>query len=199
MIDWIGFGWIAGEVTGPSTWFGDLTLEVPRGDVLATAAVTELSVRVEDPEPGSVAAYVREYAQYDTAGKPRVVDVPADPTNDVLAIHDCFFVRFRMTLFQASAYARGLVFHHAPPAPSAASKIVAPRWSVRDYRFSIGGDEVGTHRVMALSRKSALPVIELLGRSAAEAARHFGVERRQVETRPARRLAVPKEVPVRVF
>jgi hypothetical protein len=74
MIDWNGYGWIAGEVTGPSTWFGDLTLEVPRGDVLAAAAVTEASVRVEEPEPGSVAVYVREYAQYDSAGKRTRID-----------------------------------------------------------------------------------------------------------------------------
>jgi len=199
MIDWIGYGWIAGEVTGPSTWFGDLTLEVPRGDVLAAAAVTELSVRVEEPEPGSVAVYVREYSQYDASGKPRVVDVPADPTNDVLAIHDCFFVRFRMTLFQGSAYAQGLVFHHAAATAAAASRIAAPRWSVRDYRFSIGGDEVGAHRVMTLSRGSALPVNELLGRSAAEAARHFSVKRQEVETRPARRRRAPRKALARVF
>jgi|SRR5215813_4417913 len=199
MIDWIGYGWIAGEVSGPTTWFGDLTLEVPRGDVLAAAAVTELSVRVEEPESGSVAVYVREYAQYDPTGKPRIVDVPADPTNDVLAIHDCFFVRFRMTLFQGSAYAQGLVFHHAPAAAGAASWIATPKWSVRDYRFSIGGDEVGTHRVMTLSRKSALLVDEVLGRSAAEAARHFGVKRREVKTRPTRRRTVSREAAARVF
>jgi hypothetical protein len=199
MIDWIGYGWIAGEVTGPSTWFGDLTLELPRGDVLAAAAVTELSVRVEEPEPGSVAVYVREYAQYDVAGKPRVVDVPADPTNDVLAIHDCFFVRFRMTLFQGSAYARGVVFHHAQATTAAAIGTAAPSWSVRDYRFSIGGSEIGVHRVMTLSRRSVLPVDELLGRSAAEAARHFGVKRREIETRPARRRGARREAPARLF
>ena len=123
--------------------------------------------------------------------------MPADPTNNVLAIDDCFFVRFRMTLFQGSAYARGLVFHHAPAATPAARTIAAPGWSVRDYRFTIGPDEVGTHRVMALSRSSLLPMADLLGRSAAEAARHFGVKRREIEmrpaaTRPARRKAAPR-------
>ena len=53
MIDWIGYGWIAGEVSGPNTYFADLTIEVPRGDVVAAAAVTGFSVGVQKNEPGS--------------------------------------------------------------------------------------------------------------------------------------------------
>lgn len=182
MIDWIGGGWIVGEVTGSSTWFADLTLEVPQGDVLAVAAVSDLWIRVDDPDPGSVAVYVREYAQADASGKPHIVDVAADPTRDVLAIASCIFVRFRMTLYRASAASQGLVFHQA----AGTSGGFGPTWTVRDYRISAGRDELGMHRVMALARGSAIDVDRVLGRSAAEAARHFGLRSREVRVVPRR-------------
>ncbi len=46
MIDWIGYGWMAGEVSGPGMYSADLVIEVPRGDVVAAGAITASSVGV---------------------------------------------------------------------------------------------------------------------------------------------------------
>jgi hypothetical protein len=189
MIDWIGYGWMWAEGSGPDTYFADLTLEVPRGDVVAVAAVSGFSVGLLDREPGSIAAYIRQYEHYNS-GILALRDLPPDPTNNVLGIVDCTWIRFRTTVFQARAFAQGLVFHHAvpPPAPPTPNpKITAPKWSVRDYEVHVGGKRFGSHRVMALARGSTLPLDEILASAATEAARHFGVAQRKVVTRPARR------------
>ena len=189
MIDWIGYGWMWAEGSGPDTYFADLTLEVPRGDVVAVAAVSGFSVGLLDREPGSIAAYVRQYEHYNS-GILSLRDLPPDPTNNVLAIVDCTWIRFRTTVFQARAFAQGLVFHHAvpPPAPPKPNpKITAPKWSVRDYEVHIGGKQFGSHRVMALARGSTLRLDEILASAATEAARHLGVAELRVVTRPARR------------
>ena len=189
MIDWIGYGWMWAEGRGPDTYFGDLTLEVPRGDVVAVAAVSGFSVGLLDREPGSIAGYIRQYAHYDS-GILALRDLPPDPTNNVLAIADCTWIRFRTTVFQARAFAQGLVFHHAvpPPLPPKPSpKITTPKWSVGDYDVYVGSTKFGSHRVMTLTRGSMLPVSKILARAAAEVARHFGVAQRRVVTRPARR------------
>ena len=115
-----------------------------------------------------------------------------DPTNNVLAIIDCTWIRFRTTVFEARAFAQGLVFHHAvpPPAPPKANpRITAPKWSIQDYDVHVGGKKLGSHRIMALARGSTLPVDKILARAAAEAARHFGVAQRRVVTQPTRRSA----------
>ncbi len=178
MIDWVGYGWMAGEATGPSPFFADLTIEVPRGDVVAAAAFTGFSMGVWEHQPGTATVFVREYAQYDASGKPQVVDVDPDPTNGVFAIPDCFFVRFRMTVQQGNAFARGLVFRFAPDDAIAAGP--PPGWSVRDYRITVGGEASGTHRVMTLARGSRLPADAIVDRASGEAARFFGVRRREV-------------------
>ena len=95
---------MAGEATGPSPFFADLTVEVPRGDVVAAAALTGFSMGVWEHQPGTAAVFLREYAQYDASGKAQVVDVSPDPANGVFAISDCFFVRFRMTVQQGHAF-----------------------------------------------------------------------------------------------
>jgi hypothetical protein len=74
MIDWVGFGWIAGEVSGPNTYFADLTIEAPRGDGVAAAPVTGSSVGVQKNEPGSVAVYIRECARFKSSTLIDVVD-----------------------------------------------------------------------------------------------------------------------------
>jgi hypothetical protein len=184
MIDWIGYGWIAGEVSGPNTYFADLTIEVPRGDVVAAAAVTGFSVGVQKNEPGSVAVYIREYARFQSSTLIDVVDVPPDPTNNVMAITDCAFVRFRMTVFQGRAFSQGLVWRFAP-------KPVEPprppsKFSVHDYHVRVGGRIVGGHRVLALPRGSRLRLDSLVKRAGAEAARFLGVRPREIETVRAR-------------
>lgn len=184
MIDWVGFGWIAGEVSGPNTYFADLTIEVPRGDVVAAAAVTGFSVGVHKNEPGSVAVYIREYARFKSSTLIDVVDVPPDPTNNVMAITDCAFVRFRMTVFQGRAFSQGLVWRFAP-------KPVEPprppsKFSVHDYHVRVGGRIVGGHRVVALPRGSRLRLDSLVKRAGAEAARFLGVRPREIETVRAR-------------
>jgi hypothetical protein len=180
MIDWIGYGWIAGEVSGPNTFFADLTIEVPRADVVAAAAVTGFSVGVYQHEPGSVAAYIREYARFKSSTQIDVVDVPPDPTNNVMAIQDCAYVRFRMTVFQGRAFSQGLVFRFAPPPPEPRiriAKIVAT-----DYDVKVGGKTVGKHRLLTLPRGSRLKPDAVLKRSAAEAARFFDVKPKEIET-----------------
>jgi hypothetical protein len=177
------------EGRGPDTYFADLTLEIPRGDVVAVAAVSGFSVGLLDREPGSIAAYIRQYAHYNS-GILSLRDLPPDPTNNVLAIADCTWIRFRTTVFQARAFAQGLVFHHAvpplaPPTPN--PRITAPKWSVRDYDVRVGDTKFGSHRVMALARRSAIPLDEILVTAAKEVARHFGVAQRRVVTRLARR------------
>jgi hypothetical protein len=201
MIDWIGYGWVAGEVSGPSTYFADLTLEVPRGDVVAAAAVSGFSVGVQQHEPGSVAVYVREYAQFDKAGNPHVIDVPPDPVNNVLFIPECFFVRFRLTVFQGKAFAQGLVFRFAPPPPPAPKASPSPvgrkkMFKLHDYHVHVGGKEIGRHRFMTLARGSGLDtkgIEKILQRSSGEAARFLGVRPRDVETTRARNQRLPKE------
>lgn len=194
MIDWIGYGWMAGSVHGPDMYSADLTMEVPRGDALAVAAVTGLSLGVENNEPGSAAAYVRELGLWEE-GLRAVRSLPPDPINNVVPIPDCYWVRFRLTVFQGNAFGQGLVFRAAPaPPPSPRSRIATPKmekpaWKVRDYHVRIGEKGLGSHRIMALARGSQLPVAEILDRAGAEVARHFGVKPKEVVARPARRVA----------
>jgi len=178
VIDWVGYGWMAGEATGPSPFFADLTIEVPRGDVVAAAAFTGFSMGQWEHQPGTAAVFLREYGQYDASGKAQVVDAPPDPANGVFAIHDCFFVRFRMTVQQGNAFARGLVFRLA--ADDTAMAATVPGLSTRDYRVTFGGKLSGKHRIMTLARGSRLPAETILNRASGEAARFFGVERREV-------------------
>jgi len=204
MIDWIGYGWVAGEVSGPSTYFADLTLEVPRADVVVAAAVSGFSVGVQQHEPGSVAVYVREYAQFDKAGKPHVIDVPPDPTNNVMFIPDCFFVRFRLTVFQGRAFAQGLVFRFAPPPPPPPKKPPSPverkhEFNFHDYHVHVGGKEIGKHRFMTLASGSGLDtraIEKIVKRSTGEAARFLGVRPRDVKAVRARPRRPPKSVGV---
>jgi hypothetical protein len=190
MIDWIGYGWMAGEVSGPNTYFADLTIEVPRADVVAAAAVTGFSIGVWQHEPGSVAAYIREYAWFKSSTMIDVVDVPPDPTNNVMAITDCAFVRFRMTVFQGRGFSQGLIWRFAPKPVE--PRVRTPKFSVHDYHVRVGGRVVGDHRVLALPRHSRIRLDPLLDRSAAEAARFLGVRPRQIETVRARRQRVRK-------
>src|ERR1700730_3674380 len=184
MIDWIGYGWIAGEVSGPNTYFADLTIEVPRGDVVAAAAVTGFSVGVQKNELRSLFVYIREYARFKSSTLIDVVDVPPDPTNNVMAITDCAFVRFRMTVFQGRAFSQGLVWRFAPKPVEPARP--PSKFSVPDYHVPVGGRIVGGHRVMALPRGSRLRLDSLVKRAGAEAARFLGVRPREIETVRAR-------------
>ena len=184
MIDWVGYGWMAGEATGPSPFFADLTIEVPRGDVVAAAAFTGFSMGVWEHQPGTATVFLREYARYDASGKAKVVDVEPDPANGVFAIPDCFFVRFRMTVQQGHAFARGLVFRLAADDTGMATTV--PGWSMRDYRVTFGGKLSGTHRVMTLARGSRLPTDAILDRASTEAARFFGVKRREIAVTASR-------------
>jgi hypothetical protein len=198
MIDWIGYGWMAGSVSGPDTYFADLTLEVPQGDAVAAAAVTGFSLGLEGGEPGSAAAYVREYGLFED-GTHAVRSLPPDPTNNVVTIPACFWVRFRLTVFQGNAFAQGLVFRHAPvPPPAPPNKATVPKFRVRDYKIRIRGKDAGMHRVMALTRGSVLREREILARSAAELAEFAGVRPHSIETTPARRIASPR-IPRLVF
>ena len=194
MIDWIGYGWMAGTVSGPDMYSADLTMEVPRGDVVAAAAVTGFSLGVWQEEPGSAAAYVREFGLFEE-GLRAVRSLPPDPTNTVVPIPDCFWIRFRLTVFQGNAFGQGLVFHHAPAPPpplppprsrAATPKATKPAWKIRDYHVSIGGRKVGSHRIMSLARGSILPADEVLAGAASEVASHFGVKTGEVVTRPGR-------------
>jgi hypothetical protein len=191
MIDWIGYGWMAGSVSGAGTYFADLTLEVPQGDAVAAAAVTGFSLGLEGGEPGSAAAYVREYGLFED-GLHALRSLPPDPTNNVVAIPACYWVRFRLTVFQGNAFAQGLVFRHAPvPPPAPPNKATRPKFKVRDYKIKVRGKNVGMHRIMALARGSILPERKILARCAAELAEFAGVRPRSVETVPARRTASP--------
>ena len=190
MIDWIGYGWIAAEVSGPNTFFADLTIEVPRADVVAAAAVTGFSVGVQQHEPGSVAVYVREYARFKSATLIDVVDVPPDPTNNVMPITDCAYVRFRMTVFQARAFSQGLVFRFAPKPPQPLAR--APKFAITDHLIRAGGRDIGTHRVMALARGSRLRLDGLLHRAASEAGRFLRVRPRDIEIVRGKRRRAPK-------
>jgi hypothetical protein len=190
MIDWIGYGWIAGQVSGPNTFFADLTIEVPRADVVAAAAVTGFSVGVQQHEPGSVAVYVREYGRFKSSTLIDVVDVPPDPTNNVMPITDCAYVRFRMTVFQGRAFSQGLVFRFAPKPPQ--PLVRAPKFAITDHLIRAGGRDVGTHRVMALARGSRLRPDAAVNRAAAEAGRFLGVRPRDIEIVRSRRQRAPK-------
>lgn len=184
MIDWVGYGWMAGEAVGPAPFFADLTIEVPRGDVAVATAFTGFSMGVWEHQPGTAAVFLREYAQYDASGKAQVVDVQPDPASGVFAIPECFYVRFRMTVQQGHAFARGLVFRFASGTAATAAALAG--WSVRDYRVTLGGKLSGTHRVMTLARGSRLPTDTILDRASGEAARFFGARRRDVVVTAAR-------------
>ena len=200
MIDWIGYGWMAGSVSGPDTYFADLTMEVPQGDAVAAAAVTGFSLGLEGGEPGSAAAYVREYGLFED-GTHAVRSLAPDPTNNVISIPACYWVRFRLTVFQGNAFAQGLVFRHAPVPPPAppnkatipkSNKATIPKFRMRDYKIKIRGKDAGMHRVMTLAHGSVLPERKILARSAAEIAEFVGVRSRSVETVASRRVASPE-------
>jgi hypothetical protein len=206
MIDWIGYGWMAGSVSGADTYFADLTMEVPQGDAVAAAAVTGFSLGLEGGEPGSAAAYVREYGLFED-GIHAVRTLPPDPTNNVVPIPACFWVRFRLTVFQGNAFAQGLVFRFAPVPPPAppnkatipkSNKATIPKFRMRDYKIKIRGKDAGMHRVMALARGSILPERKILARSTAEIAQFEGIKSRSVETVLARRV-VPSRIGRLVF
>jgi hypothetical protein len=197
MIDWIGYGWMAGSMSGADMYSADLTMEVPRGDVVAAAAVTGFSLGVWEEVPGSAAAYVRQFGLFEE-GLQAVRSLDPDPNNNVVPITDCYWIRFRLTVFQGNAFGQGLVFHHAPPPPppphshAAIPKASKPAWKTRDYHVTIGGRKVGSHRIMSLARGSLLTSDEVLAGAASEVARHFGVKPREVVTRPGRATAVPR-------
>lgn len=196
MVEWIGFGWISGSISGPNTFFADLTIEVPRGDVVAAAAVNAFSVGVHQHEPGSVAVYIREFARFKSATQIEVVNLPPDPTNVVMGIADCAFVRFRMTVFQARAVSRGLVYRFAqiPPEPkkkAASKKKAAPKFSVKDFDVRVGDRLVGAHRVMALASGSRLKLDSLLRRANQEAARFLGFRPREIQAVRTRKRRTP--------
>ena len=192
MVEWIGYGSIAGDVSGPQTFFADLTIEVPRGDVVAAAAVTGSSVGVFQQQPGSVAAYIREYGRFKSSTMIEVVDVPPDPMNNVLAIADCAFVRFRMTVFQARAFAQGLVFRFARPPVQIGP---ATKFTLSKFRLHARGRDVGTHSVMTLTRGSTLRIDPIFKRVAAEAGQFLGLRPRDIEFVRARRRTRPKLAP----
>jgi hypothetical protein len=182
-------GWLYASRSGPETMFADLTIEEPNIPVVATTAVSAQTAGVYEGTPGTVASYVREYAVFTGPSSIDVVDVPPDPANNVYYVENCAYVRFRLTVFQATAWAQACVFRF--PAPSPPTK-PAPgprafdpkrRHTVADYRIGdgSGGDSVGTHRVLTLRRGSTLAVDELVGRSAAEAAAHLRIPRRRLE------------------
>ena len=81
-----------------------------------------------------------------------------------MAITDCAFVRFRMTVFQGRAFSQGLVWRHAPkPVEPRAS---TPKFSVHEYHVRVGGRVVGGHRVLALPRGSRVRLDSLVDRAA---------------------------------
>jgi hypothetical protein len=192
MVDWIGYGTLFAESNSTDpTKFADVTIETPRGDVVATTAVTGFSTGILEGTPGSVAAYIREYAQYvDPFGGYITVKVPPDAANNVMRIPDCKRVRFRLTVFQARAYAVGLVFRFprqlqpAQPGPP-----LLPSKYFKVARRSTG-QTVGTHQVKLLARGSSLAIDRALSTSLAEAAEHLGVGRRALKVEPATRREV---------
>ena len=193
MITDIDIGWLFASVSGPSTNFVDLTIEEPNIPVVATTAVSAVTAGVYEGKPGSVATYVREYGVFTGPSSIDVVDVPPDPANNVFYVENCAFVRFRMTVFQAIAYAQACVFRFPGPAPSkpkgpAATFDPNRRYKRTEFRVTDGssGDELGTHRVLALRRGSTLEVDKLVKRSALEAAEHLRIPRRRLEIAKAR-------------
>ena len=187
-------GWLYASASGPSTNFVDLTIEEPNLPVVATTAVSAVTAGVHEGKPGSVATYVREYGVFTGPSSIDVVDVPPDPANNVFYVENCAFVRFRMTVFQAIAFSQACVFRFpgpAPPKPTRPPATFDPsrRHSVSEFRISdaSGRRELGSHRVLALRRRSALDVDELVKRSASEAAEHLRGPRRRLEIARTRR------------
>ena len=196
-------GWLYASASGPSTKFVDLTIEEPNIPVVATTAVSAFTAGVHEGEPGSVATYVREYGVFTGSASIDVVDVPPDPANNVFYVENCAFVRFRLTVFQATAWSHACVFRFpapAPPKPKRPPTTFDPsrRHKLAEFRISdaSGRRELGVHRVLALRRGSVLEVDEHVQRSAAEAAEHFRVPRRRLEiarTRPRKPAGPPAE------
>ena len=186
-------GWLYASARGPQTTFVDLTIEEPNIPVVATTAVSALSAGVHEGVPGSVATYVREYAIFTGPAAIDVVDVPPDPANNVFYVENCAFVRFRLTVFQATAWAQASVFRFpapVPPKPKRPSLKFDPnrRYKLAEFRVTDGssGEELGRHRVLALRRGSTLNVDEVVKRSALEAAEHLEIPRRRLEIAKAR-------------
>ena len=196
-------GWLYASASGPGTTFVDLTIEEPNIPVVATTAVSASTAGVHEGIPGTVATYVREYAVFTGPSSIDVIDVPPDPANNVFYVEQCAFVRFRLTVFQASAWSQACVFRFPAPAPAkprGPAKKFDPgqRYKVAEFRITDGssGDELGQHRVLALRRGSVLKVDEVVKRSAAEAAAHLRIPKRRLEiakTRPRRPTGPPVE------
>ena len=176
-------GWLYASASGPQTNFVDLTFELPNIAVVATTAASAFSAGVHQGVPGSVATYIREYGVFTGPYAIKVVDLPPDPANNNCYVEHCAFVRFRLTVFQATAWSLACVFRFAPaPVPPPAPPNPRGRLRLIEYAITDGatGGKLGDHRVFALRRDSRLDVESLVRRSTAEAAAHFGIPRRRL-------------------
>jgi hypothetical protein len=192
MIDWIGFGSLFAESdsTTPQK-AADVTIETPRGDVVVTTSITGSSTGVLEGTPGSVAVHIRQYLQYvDPFGGFTTNWVPPDPAHNVMRIADCKAVRVRLTVFQARAYAVGVVFR----SPLQLQRAERPPLLRESKYFKLvrqsTGQTVGTHQVKLLARGSSLKIDKVLSASAAEVAESLGVGRRALKVEPASRREV---------
>ena len=203
MIADMDIGWLYASASGPQTTFADLTFEVPNIPVIATTAISAFSAGMYEFVPGSVATYVRGYAVFTGPSAIDVVDLPPDPANNVFWVEHCAFVRFRLTVFQATVWSQACVFYYPAPVPPKPKPQPAKldwkrRFKLAEYRITDGstGRKLGSHRVLTLRKETVLAVDDLVKRSAFEAADHFKIPRRKLKV-AKQRIDRPREAEVR--
>lgn len=190
MIADLDTGWLYASASGPQTTFVDLTFELPNIAVVATTAASAFSAGVYQGTPGSVATYVREYGVFTGPYAIQIVNLPPDPANNNCYIEHCAFVRFRLTVFHATAWSQASVFRF-PPVPPPAPPNPKQRFKLIEYAITdVTGAKLGAHRVFALRRGSRLEIDGLVRRSTAEAAAHLRIPRRRL-TFARRRVSRP--------
>ena len=186
MIQLIETGWLSASSKDGSTRFVDLTFEIPNLTVLATTAISAFSAGLHEHVPGSVATYIREVASFTGPHAIKITDLPGDPANNSVYVEKCAFIRFRLAVFQATAWSQASVFHYAPVPvkKKPVTKIDLAKTAVEKsfvVRDKDSGKTLGTHIISTLGKGSRIAVEELLERSTEEALSHYRLQRRNVE------------------
>lgn len=198
MIDWIETGWLWTLASGPQTNFVDLTFELPDVPAMATCAISASSVGVWENTPGSVAVYVRETGVFTGPAAVKVIDIPPDAVNNSWYVEHGAWIRFRMTAFQAQAWAQASVFAYTNPKPVAPKAGIGWRekLAIVEYAVTDGstGKRIGTHRIMKKRRGSVIPIDALVARTASEAAGPLGLRKKDLRVVRIRPTLVPPSV-----
>jgi hypothetical protein len=152
---------------GSDVLFVDWTPEIPGG--VSILAATTLSGYEQGFSPdflGSAAAYIRGFTPVGGG----FVDLPGDPVNNMRFIDNCQSVLFRLAGRLVHAYSHIIAYQLGGP-----GGFIVVQHAHRDYEVRHGTRVLGRHRVSTLVEGSRVDVNDVLARSNAHVAAHYGV------------------------